>query len=160
VLRKGANNSTQVQATLKQQEYIATGRVVDTSGNVLSGVSVRESGTTNATLTNSTGEFALKVQGEGSTLDFSYIGFLNVEQVAVGQDMQVVLMDDNTELEEIVVVGYGEQKKLSVVSSVSSVKGDALKFPTRNLSNNLAGQVAGLIAVQRSGEPGYDNSEF
>lgn len=160
VIKPKSNVGNKSNSSVAQQQFIAAGTVMDSSGRVLPGVSIKETGTTNATTSNNNGEFALRVTGNATTLDFSFIGFLNVEKVMVSEDMKVVLQEDDTELEEVVVVGYGEQRKLSVVSSVSSVKGESLKFPTRNLSNNIAGQVAGLIAVQRSGEPGYDNSEF
>src|SRR5690606_15667415 len=84
------------------------------------------------------------------------------QEVVVGNQtsVNVSMVPDQAGLEEVVVVGFGQQKKASVVASVSSVKGEQLRMPNRSLSNNLAGQLPGLIAVQRSGEPGYDNSEF
>ena len=72
----------------------------------------------------------------------------------------MILKEDAQQLSDVVVVGYGTQKKESIVSSVSTVKGADLKIPSRSFINGLAGQVAGLISIQRSGEPGYDDSEF
>lgn len=160
VLIRPKRKRTELIVREAQQQFTASGRVVDSLGNVLAGVSIRESGTTNTTSTNDRGEFALKVTDNKAQLDFSFIGYIDVLQVLVSDDMRIVLLTDDKEIDEVVVVGYGEQQKQKVVSSISSVKGESLRFPTRNLSNNIAGQVAGLIAVQRSGEPGYDNSEF
>ena len=73
----------------------------------------------------------------------------------------IILQDSVDALDEVVVVGFGTQRKASVVGAISSVEPERLKIgTTRSMSNNLAGQLAGIIAVQRSGEPGYDNSNF
>lgn len=137
-----------------------TGRVLDADGNPLSGVSVKEAGVANATLTDSNGAFALQCKDRNAKLEFSFVGYLPVTVDASLDEMKVQMTLDDQSLEEVVVVGYGRQKKISVVSAVSTIDGEDLRFPNRNITNNLAGQVAGLIAVQRSGEPGYDNAEF
>lgn len=142
------------------QQIKVTGRVIDKDGTALSGVSVKETGTTNATLTDKNGFFRLNFKNLTGTIEFSFVGFSPLVLTPSTDEMQVQMLADDKALDEVVVVGYGKQKKLSVVSSVSTVKGEELRFPNRNLTNNLAGQVAGLIAVQRSGEPGYDNAEF
>ncbi|MCY4778661.1 TonB-dependent receptor [Sphingobacterium sp. UT-1RO-CII-1] len=160
IIIKEKHNPYPVILKSQQQQFIAAGVILDSIGNVLPGVSIKESGTTNATTSNDRGEFGLKVANDKAQLDFSFIGYIDLLNRPVSREMRIVLSIDDTEIDEVVVVGYGEQKKQSIVSSVSSVKGESLRFPTRNLSNNIAGQVAGLIAVQRSGEPGYDNSEF
>lgn len=91
----------------------------------------------------------------------SYLGY-NTEEIKVKgrRNINVVLHEDSKALDEVVIVGYGKQKKESVVVSMSSIKPKDIVVPSRSLNNSLAGQVAGLIAVQRSGEPGYDNAEF
>ncbi|TKC09742.1 TonB-dependent receptor [Pedobacter frigoris] len=112
------------------------------------------------TTTDLNGKYFLTVP-DGSVLVFSSIGYIKQEIPVSGRGViDVVLKADKSDLNEVVVIGFGKQKKESVVSSLSTVKGTQLRFPTRSLSNNLAGQIAGLIAIQRSGEPGYDNSEF
>ncbi|WP_286439047.1 TonB-dependent receptor, partial [Bacteroides acidifaciens] len=91
----------------------------------------------------------------------SFIGYATEEIKINGRrNINIRLREDTKALDEVVVVGYGQQKKESVVVSMSSVKPSEIAAPTRNLTNNLAGQVSGLIAVQRSGEPGYDDAEF
>jgi TonB-linked SusC/RagA family outer membrane protein len=139
-----------------------SGKVVDGSGQPLVGANILEKGTTNGTQADFDGNFKLTVKDKNAVLVVSYTGFL-IKAVPVNlktTDLTIVLQDDATSLDDVVVVGFGKQKKESVVSSISTIKGEELKLPTRSLSNNLAGRVSGIIAVQRSGEPGYDNSEF
>ena len=137
-----------------------SGLVRDGLGLPIPGVSVKVLGTTKSTTTDNAGKYGIEAELKDS-LVFSYIGY-KTQRIAVRglDDINIVLLGEESKLNDIVVVGYGVQKKESVVSAISSVKGDDLKFPTRSLTNNLAGQVSGLIAIQRSGEPGYDNSEF
>lgn len=143
------------------QERLVTGLVLDARSRPLAGVTVSVKGkSTVSTSTDSNGRFVLNVS-TGETLQFSFIGHLSQEVFITDQrEITVIMEEDQEGIEEVVIVGFGEQKKSSVVSAVSSVKGESLRMPTRSLSNNLAGRVAGIIAVQRSGEPGYDNSEF
>lgn len=112
------------------------------------------------TVTDANGRYILDVP-ENAVLQFNFIGYIS-QEVTVGnrQVIDITLQTDAKGLGEVVVVGFGKQKKESLVSSVATIKGEQLRMPTRSLSNNLAGQVPGLIAVQRSGEPGYDNAEF
>lgn len=145
----------------QSQERVVAGKVTDRDGNPLHGVSVEVKGRSSlGTTTDRNGMYALSVE-ENTILVFRFIGY-ETQEVNVGQlrELNVSLDQDLTDLDEIVVVGFAEQKKESVVASVSSVSGAELRMPNRSLSNNLAGQLAGLISVQRSGEPGYDNSEF
>ena len=137
-----------------------SGQVKDAIGLPMPGVSVKVLGKDRNTITNNSGIYSITADLRDS-LVFSFIGY-KTQSIAVRglDDINVVLTTDESKLNEVVVVGYGTQKKQSVVSAISSVKGEDLRFPTRNLTNNLAGQVSGLIAIQRSGEPGYDNSEF
>lgn len=69
-------------------------------------------------------------------------------------------MESSVGLEDVVVIGYGQQKKESVVASINTISAKELSMPTRSLTNNLAGQISGILAVQRSGQPGKDDSEF
>ncbi len=139
-----------------------TGRVFDIDGELLIGVNVIETGTTNGTITDINGVFNISLLGSDPYLKFSYIGF-NEKEIRVGSDshIDIILEEDISELDEVVVVGYGQQKKASVIGAISTIKPDILQTnQTRSLTNGLAGQVPGIIAVQRSGEPGYDNSDF
>lgn len=139
------------------------GSVIDgNTGEAIPGVNVIVEGTTFGTITEEDGYYTIEVPDNNAVLVFTFVGYLQ-EKVAV-KDKNIIdvrLMPDITDLEEVVVVGYGSQKRMSVVGSIDVLEPKKLQVgSTRSLSNNLAGQVAGLIAVTRSGEPGYDNSNF
>ncbi|MCS3554195.1 MULTISPECIES: TonB-dependent receptor [unclassified Sphingobacterium] len=148
-------------ASTHQQNLEIIGSITDSLGNPIVGASVQVKNQPKiGTATDQNGKYLIEVPS-GATLIFKSIGFVTKEITNVTSNrLDVVMIEDRLGLEEAVVVGFGKQKKESVVSSISSVKGESLRFPTRSLSNSLAGQVSGLIAIQRKGEPGYDNSEF
>ncbi len=162
---KNGNNITLFSRSLaaihQTGDIVVRGIVRDTSGTPMQGVSVSsKSNSQKGTTSDVNGRFILDVPA-GTVLVFRYVGFLSKEvRVDKSEELEVSLLPDHTGLEEVVVVGFGKQKKQSLVSSVATVSGDALRAPTRSLSNNLAGQLPGLIAVQRSGMPGYDDAEF
>ena len=137
-----------------------SGKVTDgTTGETLIGVSVKVKGTSTGTLTDVNGNFTLTVP-DNATLVISYIGYTPVEVPVNGQTtINVKLAPSSKGLTEVVVVGYGVQKKITVTGSVASVKGEELvKSPAVNLSNSIAGRMPGVIAMNGSGEPGYDGS--
>lgn len=154
-------NTTTTPSESKLQQQVITGLVTDTAGNSLKGVTISlKDKTSTATSTDDSGNYMIAVPGAGSLI-FSYTGFRSMEiPIENRAEINVTLVPVTDNLEEVVVVGYGEQKKESVVSSVSSVGSEKITFPTRNLSNNLSGQLAGLLSIQRTGEPGRDASEF
>ena len=137
-----------------------TGTVISGEDDMpLPGVSVLIKGTTRGGVTDLDGKFSLSVQ-QGETLAFSFIGYLTQEVTVDNQStIDIILQPDMQSLSEVVVVGYGEQKKETITGSVASVQGaELVKSPAMNLSNSIAGRMAGVIAVNRSGEPGYDDS--
>jgi TonB-dependent starch-binding outer membrane protein SusC len=138
------------------------GKVTDEQGNGLPGVSVLLKGTTTGTATDVNGAYALNVPDGTGTLVFSFIGFLPQEVAITNQTtIDVKLLTDVKSLTEVVVVGYGEQKKVTLTGAVSTVKGAELqKSPAVNLSNSIAGRMSGVIAMNSSGEPGYDGSSI
>lgn len=137
------------------------GRVVDQQGKGIPGVTVRIKGETGGGTTNSNGDFSIAVTSPNAILVFSYTGFITQEIAVDGRTtLNVTLKESVDELSEVVVVGYGTQKKITVTGSISSVNMADMRTPVPSLSNALAGKVAGIISVQSSGEPGYDNSEF
>ncbi len=144
-----------------QQEHVVTGKITDNEGNPLLGVSIElKERSQIGTTTDRNGMYVLTVP-QNSVLIYRYMGYLTQEiNINIRRELNVTMQVDVTGMEEIVVVGFGEQKKESLVSSVSTIRGESLRMPNRSLSNNLVGQLSGLIAVQRSGEPGYDNAEF
>ncbi|MFC6999151.1 SusC/RagA family TonB-linked outer membrane protein [Rufibacter roseus] len=142
-------------------QHVLRGKVVDEKNEPLIGATVIIKGTTSGSSTDYDGRFVMEVPTAQTVLQISYLGYETMETPAGAErDRTFSLKPDQAKIGEVVVVGFGVQEKESMVSSVATVKGEQLRMPTRNLSNNLAGQVAGMIAVQRSGEPGYDNSEF
>lgn len=147
--------------TASAQGQNATGLVTDENGEPMIGVQISIEGTTTGVITDVNGNFMIKAK-KGEILVFTYVGYMDQKINYKGEKILAIKMLPSTEmLEDVVVIGYGKQKKNSVVSSVNSIGVKELAVSSsRNLTNNLAGQIPGLIAVQRSGEPGYDNSEF
>lgn len=139
-----------------------SGIVRDSSGAFLPGVSVTVKGRDNiGTTTDLNGGYFLEIP-EGATLVFSMVGFTAREITPSSSQMNidVRLLAATNHLEEAVVVAFGKQKKTDVVGSVTSINPQDLKVPSSNLTTALAGRVAGLIAYQRSGEPGNNNASF
>lgn len=156
-----ARNTSFFKEVMLLQSRTITGTVTDVNGGLLSGITISVKGANVSASTGSDGIYKIDVPIGSDTLVFSSVGYIAQEiSVVDKQDIDVILRSSESDLEEVVVVGFGTQKKESVVASVSTVRGDQLRMPNRSLSNNLAGQMPGIIAVQRSGEPGYDNAEF
>jgi len=140
-------------------DVVVKGQVTDVAGNPIPGVSVKLKNGTTATSTELSGNYTIKVPDNG-ILVFSYMGYVTKEVEVKNQAIiNVKLQENSQELSEIIVVGYGSQKKAVVSGAVASVQGSELaKTPTVNLSNSLAGRLPGVTATQSSGEPGYDGS--
>jgi len=144
-----------------QNERQIKGIVQDTLGNPISGVTIKVSAPEFITQTDNRGDFTLNQVNDNSVLTFTYKGFEDY-QVTVGNQnfLQIILKESNSDIDEVVVVAFGTQKKSEVVGSVSTIKPSNLRVPSSNLTTALAGQAAGIIAYQRSGEPGQDNADF
>ncbi|NDV82518.1 TonB-dependent receptor [Bacteroides sp. 51] len=141
------------------QQQAVTGTVTDPAGETIIGASIQEKGTSNGTITDIDGGFNLTVQ-PGAVLEISFIGYKTKELKALfGRNMAVVLEEATEILDEVVVVGYGVQKKATLSGSVTSVKGNEIvKAPVMNVSNSLAGRMPGVVAISGSSEPGYDDA--
>ena len=153
----------QAPATLKARPPVEVkGKVTSSVDNApLPGVTISIKGTTSGTVTNADGTFQLTVPNESATLIFSFIGFNNEEVAVNGRTtINVALKEDTKSLEEVVVVAFGTQKKSDMVGSVTTISPANLKVPSSNLTAALAGRASGVIAYQRSGEPGQDNADF
>ena len=155
-----------IQATSAPVESIsAVGRLVsgvvkDQAGVPLPGVTVAVKGTSRGTLTGMDGEYMLDLADGDKVLIFSFIG-MKTQEVAIGDQrtINITLAEDVVGVDEIVVVGYGVQRKVTASGSIVSTKGEELlKSPSVNLTNNLIGRLPGLTAVTRSGEPGNDGA--
>ena len=143
------------------QTSLVKGVVVDKEGNPLPGVTVLKLGSGNGALTSIDGKYAISNLSENDTLRFSYVGF-NSQFIRVGMQtvIDVVMLESASALEELQVVAFQTQKKNSVIGSINTVNPAELKIAPTNLTNALAGKIAGVISYQRSGEPGQDNAEF
>lgn len=138
-----------------------SGTVIDTFDDPVIGANVTIKGTTIGTITDSNGAFDLTVP-EGSTLSVTYIGYIPQEMAIKNQTtFRIVLREDTQALDEIVVVGFGTQKKVNLTGAVSSVKGEELTArPVANTASMLQGQVPGLYVTQSTGQPGEENVSF
>jgi TonB-linked SusC/RagA family outer membrane protein len=137
------------------------GVVKDPTGETVIGASILEKGTTNGTITDFDGNFVLTVS-DNAVLQISYIGFQTQEINVKGKTSFVVTLKEDSEvLDEVVVVGYGAQKKESVVGAISQVSSkELLKSPAGNVSQALAGKIAGVVTSQTSGAPGADDAQI
>lgn len=148
-----------VQTQQPRQKEI-TGRVTDEAGLPLPGTTIIVKGTTIGTVTNADGEFSLNIPLNAEILQFSFVG-MKTQEISIGErtTFSVVMEEATIGLEEVVAIGYGVQKKKTVTGSISSIQtADLLQSPQANISNALVGRLPGLFAVQRSGEPGKDQS--
>ena len=139
-----------------------SGTVIDKEAEAIPGVSVVLKGTSIGYTTNAEGSFEINVPNKQSVLVFSFVGF-KTQEVIVGnqRNLTIRLEEESESLDAVVVTGYGKQKRISIVGSISTIEPKQLKIgTTRSVANNLAGQLAGIIAIRPSGEPGYDDSQF
>jgi len=148
-----------VSATIFAQVNV-TGVVTENTGDPVIGCTVREKGTQNGTITDIDGNYSIKVANANATLVFSYVGMETQEVKLAGRkSVNVEMKSDDEMLEEVVVVGYGVQKKSDLAGASSSLGEKALKAaPITNLDQSFAGRVTGVTAVQTSGAPGSSSS--
>jgi len=137
------------------QAISVSGVITDAAGEKLVGVSVVQSGSSNGTMSDINGNFSIKVPANGS-LKFSYLGYLSkVIEIQGKTFFNVILDEDDKALQEVVVVGYGVQRKEAVTGSVSSIGGEIIRdIPTGNISRALQGRIAGVEMSQTSSKPG------
>ena len=137
------------------------GKVVDEGGQPLAGVMVLVKGTSNGTMTADDGRYSLRAS-QGDVIEFSCLGLVTEERTFDGHSpINVTLREDSVYLDDVVVVGYGTAKKETMTAAVSAIKGDELlKAPSTNVSQVLAGKLAGISSVQESGEPGLDQASL
>ena len=148
-------------SSVDQQQIKVSGTITDAAtSEAMAGVNIQVRGTATGAISDVSGKYSLFVTDPNATLVFSFIGYVNQEIQLNGRTtVNVALASEVTGLEEVVVVGYSTQRKVTVTGSVISARGDDIKkSPAVNLSNNLIGRMPGLTAVSRSGEPGYDGS--
>ena len=162
ILLKKKETAPASKAQQTKGKRLIQGLVKDETGETIIGAAIKVKGTTIGTTTDMDGLYNLSVPSENSVLIVSYIGYVT-QEVKVGgrQNIIITLKEDTKNLEEVVVTAYGTgQKKASMVGSVQTIRPADLKVPATNLSTSFAGRLAGVIAVQRSGEPGADGANF
>ena len=143
------------------QEMEITGTVTDSEGEPLPGVTVVKKGTSSGTVTDIDGNYSLEAS-RGDVLVYSFIGMETREiEVEAQRVIDIELLSSVQDLDEVVVVGYGQQKRVTITGALSSVGTDELESsPTASISNSLAGKVTGLSSIQYSGQPGADAAEL
>ena len=147
---------SQIQAQTK----IVSGTIFDETGSPLPGASILIKGTTRGESSDFDGKFTIQVENS-DVLVVSFVGYLKRE-ISIGDKttIDIVLEPDTNNLEEVVLVSYGSQKKKSIVSAVTTVKAADLQVSSSNLTTALAGRISGIIGYQRGGEPGNDDAQF
>ncbi|MBV5312743.1 MAG: TonB-dependent receptor [Prolixibacteraceae bacterium] len=159
IIRKNMDTPEVVSNTVNQQKSVS-GKVTDSSGSPLPGVSVVVKGTTTGTITDANGNYSITNVPANATLQFSFVGMKTLE-IAVGSktSINITLTEEAIGIDEVVAIGYGTQKKGTLTSSVSVVKADEIRKATvANVSNTLSGKAAGLIVRNNNAEPGVDAS--
>lgn len=141
------------------QQINVKGSIVDSKGESIIGATIREQGTNNATISDTEGNFSFSV-GKNANLEISYIGY-QTQTIKARPQVNVTLQETNDLLNEVVVVGYGVQKKQSLTGAISQVTADDIvTTKNENVENMLTGKIAGVRVVQNSSEPGQFNNSF
>lgn len=160
IIVKGEQRCVQSTQTTQQGsgKHKIAGCVFDNNGEPIIGASVVEQGTKNGTVTDIDGNFVLNCSKENATLSVSYIGFVPQQiKISGGATTNVTLKENAQSLEELVVVGYGSQKKVNVIGSIGTVDSKSLETRSASdVSNMLTGQMSGVTITQTSGNPGQD----
>lgn len=147
-------------ATAQNAKNNISGLVRDETGNVISDVSVQVKGTTTGTITDAKGEFNIQA-GRMDTLVFSSIGYELLQVAILNERVIYVTLKGQINTENaVVIVGFGKQRKISVVGAQSTVNAEELKMPVSNITTLLAGRLSGVIGVQRGGQPGRSGSDI
>ena len=144
------------------QSKLVSGMVSDSNKIGIPGVTVLVKGTKSSTVTGLDGDYKINISGTNTILVFSYVGF-DKQEIPVGNKSQVntTLTENTSQLSEVVVVGYGTQKKANLTGSVSTVTSKSIENrPITNLANALQGEVPGLNITRTSGQPGNENLDF
>ena len=144
------------------QQSTITGIVLDNTGTPLPGANIVEKGTTNGVTADFDGNFSIEVEDANATLVVSYIGFSTIEVPIDGQtSLNITLEESAAGLDEVVVVGYGVQKKINVIGSISQVSSEDIENrPVTQASQAITGQMPGVTVIQRSGRPGQSGGDI
>ncbi len=161
ILKENSSGKTDLIENLiaqQEKEIMVTGKVVDKQNDPLPGVTITVIGETRGVITDVNGLYSINVK-PNDKLSFSFIGMETQIVVLDGKKIiNITLNDKTTTLDEVTIVAYGEQKKESVIGSIASVSVDEIRMPAGKISTALAGQLAGVVSVQSSGEPGSSSN--
>ncbi|MFK5973995.1 MAG: TonB-dependent receptor [Flavobacteriaceae bacterium] len=166
VLKKNTFDEFSLKEVTKEEpeerliQQTVTGQVIDENNQPLPGANVLEKGTTNGTQSDFDGNFSITLKGENAILEVSYIGYTNKEIVVEDQTKFTIILEPSTAgLDEVIVIGYGTQKKRNVAGSISSIDGDAINnVVTGNVTQALAGKATGVRVETNGGSPGASAS--
>ena len=150
------------EQSVSQKKRLLQGLVKDEQGNPIIGASIQLKNTGTGVITDLDGLFQIQVTDKNSVIVISYIGYVT-QEISVGDrsSITVQLKEDTKSLEEVVVIAFGAtQKKETMVGAIQQVRPAELKVPSSSLSTSFAGRMAGVIAIQRSGQPGADGADF
>ena len=154
-----ADTSNRLATENTQQQIKVTGTIVDKSGEPIIGANIIEKGTTNGTISDLDGRFTLNVQSATSVLVVSYIGYKTTETSAKEKNTRIILTEDSELVDEVVVIGYGTQRKGDVTSAVASVKAeDFIIGKIGDAAELIKGKVAGLTIAKGSGDPNAEST--
>ena len=159
IVLSSSKNEPSSGVNSQQQAITITGSVTDSKGEALIGVSVAVKVTGQGTVTNVNGKYSISVPDENAVLVFSYLGYA-AQEIKVGSQrtINLTLKESVSELNEVVVVGYGTQQKATLTGSVATVKNeDLIKAPVTNLISTLAGRMAGVVINTRGSNPGFED---
>ena len=158
-LSKITNVATRIA---QQDKKTAKGNVIDSTGEPVIGASVVEQGTTNGTVTDINGNFTLNLSTPNAKIEISFIGYkTQVLTAQFGKQMAVKLVDDTELLDEVVVVGYGSQKKVNMTGAVATIDSKSLASrPISNISQGLQGLAPGVTVTNAGGQPGQDTGKI
>lgn len=150
-----------LEANVVQQSNVCKGVVKDVQGETIIGASVVVKGTTNGTITGFDGDFTLESAKKGDILEISFVGYVSQEVKWNGEPLKITLKEDTKTLDEVVVVGYGVQKKANLSGSVASVDKEQLQNrPIQNVSSGLQGLMPGVTITGTNGAPGMDSGSI
>ena len=153
--------SIDLNTIIQQDEITITGRVTDTNGEVLPGVNIYEkSDPTHGVISSVDGKYSIKVSGVAPVLVYSFIGYETIKITVIGKEViDITLQESSISLDEVISIGYGTQKKVSVTGAVTSIKAEEMtQIPSSNLSNLLAGRAPGVQITSSSGFVGSTSS--
>lgn len=149
-------------ASIEQQQITINGTVTDDQGEPLPGVNVVIKGTTSGTVSDADGKFSISIPDRNAVLLFSYIGYASQEAAVKDQrSMNIIMREDIKEMNEVVVVGYGTQKKTTLTGSVVAINNEELVITkNNNVQNMMTGKLPGLRVIQKTSEPGQFDNQF